>query len=151
MIAKMSQVQIKLFLAQQVIARIGCSADGKPYVVPVYFAYDDRTIYCQSREGMKLKIMRKNPLVCLLVDDIANFSNWRSAVVWGKFTELTTASAVRKAASVMEAQFFPLPTGGQVSHSPDSSRAPEVVEKGLKAIYFQVKITEMSGRFEKIQ
>lgn len=151
MIGKMSQAQIKALLAQQLIARIGCSSKGKPYVVPVYFAYDDGIIYCQSREGLKLNMMRENPSVCLLIDDIGNLSNWRSAVVWGKFTELTVAPSIRKAASVMEAKFFPLATGGQVIHTPDNSHPPEVVEKGLKAIYFQVKIAEMTGRFEKIQ
>ena len=62
--------QIENVLSENIVGRLGCHADGKTYVVPVSYAYDDKYIYVRTFEGMKISIMRKNPNVCFQVDSI---------------------------------------------------------------------------------
>ncbi len=145
----MTPAQIDVLLGQQFVGRIGCASKGRPYVVPVFYAYHDGAIYCQSREGLKLGILRENKEVCMLIDAIDNFSNWRSAVCWGRFTEIKSSAAIKRAAAIIEAKFLPLSTGEQVTHLPESSHPPQVVEKRPKSIYFKIVVEDMSGRFEK--
>ncbi len=149
MMASMNAAQIDALLRQQVVARIGCAAKGRPYVVPVFYAYAEGSIYCQSREGLKLNILRENPHACVQIDAIDNLSNWRSVVIRGRFKELKSVVSIKKAATVLDAKFFPLATGEQVTHMPAAVNAPEVVEKKRRAIYFQISIDDVSGRFEK--
>ena len=70
------------------IGRLACSLDNQPYVVPVRFAYEPGYRYFFSTVGKKIKWMRKNPKVCLQVDEIGNLANWTSVVVDGTYLEL---------------------------------------------------------------
>ena len=42
-----------------------------------------------SLKGMKIEMMRKKPKVCFEVDEMKNFTNWRSVIVWGEYQEFT--------------------------------------------------------------
>jgi len=88
MLGKLSDVQIEQVLHEQFVGRIGCYADGKIYVVPVTYVYDDAYIYAHSKEGLKVQMMRKSPQVCFQVDAMENMTNWRSVIVWGEYQEL---------------------------------------------------------------
>jgi len=65
------------------IGRLACSLDNQPYVVPVRFAYEPGYLYVFSTVGKKIRWMRKNPKVCLQVDEVGNLANWTSVVVDG--------------------------------------------------------------------
>ena len=77
--------EVENVIRQQLIGRLGCYADGRVYVVPVSYAYDGEFIYAFSREGMKVDMMRKNPQVCLQIDNMNNMDNWESVIIWGEF------------------------------------------------------------------
>ena len=62
MLGKMNDNQIINVLQAQVVGRLACHAD-KLYVVPITYAYKDGYIYCHSKDGMKIKMMNKNPQV----------------------------------------------------------------------------------------
>jgi hypothetical protein len=45
------------------------SRNDQPYVVPLCFAYNDKTLYFHSAgEGLKLEILQHNPSVCVEFD-----------------------------------------------------------------------------------
>jgi nitroimidazol reductase NimA-like FMN-containing flavoprotein (pyridoxamine 5'-phosphate oxidase superfamily) len=67
---------------------LACAKDNRPYVVPITFAFADNQIYSFSALGQKVEWMRKNPQVCLQVDDFGKDSAWKSVVVQGLFEEL---------------------------------------------------------------
>ena len=51
------------------ICRLGLSDGEHPYIVPLCFGYDDRTLYFHGAlEGRKLDIIRKNHHVCFEID-----------------------------------------------------------------------------------
>ncbi len=50
------------------VVRVAMCDGGRPYVVPVCFAYDGTCIYVHSApEGRKIDILRRNPKVCFEV------------------------------------------------------------------------------------
>lgn len=76
------------FLRRMKFGRLGCARDHQPYVVPIYFAYDGKHLYCFSTVGEKIEWMRENPLVCVEVDEVVSQLNWKSVVVLGRYEEL---------------------------------------------------------------
>ena len=78
---------IKLLTANR-LGRLACARDGRPYVVPIYFAYADNHLYAFSMPGKKIEWMRANPLVSVQVDEHGQGRGWRSVVVDGRYEEL---------------------------------------------------------------
>lgn len=88
------------FLAHIHVGRLGCSHAGQPYVVPIYFSYQDDFLYTFSTIGRKIDWMRANPLVCIQADEVVSAEQWVSVVVFGEFEELPdTPDFVRERAS----------------------------------------------------
>jgi nitroimidazol reductase NimA-like FMN-containing flavoprotein (pyridoxamine 5'-phosphate oxidase superfamily) len=69
--------------------RLACSLNDQPYIVPFNFAFDRRKyLYAFSTVGQKVRWMRKNPLVCVEIDDIKNQEDWTTLIVFGRYEEL---------------------------------------------------------------
>jgi nitroimidazol reductase NimA-like FMN-containing flavoprotein (pyridoxamine 5'-phosphate oxidase superfamily) len=75
-------------LARTHLARLACTREGQPYIVPIYFAYNDNCIYSFSTVGQKIEWMRSNPMVCVQMDEVTNSQHWVSIIVSGRFEEL---------------------------------------------------------------
>src|SRR5579864_8874055 len=88
MIAPLPDSEIERLLSEEFVGRLACSADGRPYVVPIAYAYHDGYIYSHTTEGLKVRMMRRNRNVCFEVDRVQDEFNWRSVVAWGTFEEL---------------------------------------------------------------
>ena len=61
MLGKLTRVEINEVLRANTIGRIGVSVDGRTYVVPVTYVYDGDAVYGHTRQGQKVRMMRKNP------------------------------------------------------------------------------------------
>jgi nitroimidazol reductase NimA-like FMN-containing flavoprotein (pyridoxamine 5'-phosphate oxidase superfamily) len=76
--------EIEAILLQAAICRIGLCDGGVPYVVPLCFGYQDRTLYVHSAsEGTKLDVIRKNNNVCFQVETDVEFVRHEVACRWG--------------------------------------------------------------------
>ena len=63
-----SLVEMEGILKENTIGWLGMSVDGKPYVVPLNYAYiDGRILVHCALEGRKLDAIRANPEVCFAV------------------------------------------------------------------------------------
>ena len=82
-----SQANLDL-LARTRLGRLACSQGGQPYVVPVYVAYADHSLYGFATLGKKIDWMRANPLVCVEVDEVVSPQQWASVIVFGRYEEL---------------------------------------------------------------
>lgn len=89
----MEKSQIESLLESEFIGRIGCFDGDNVYVVPVTYAYDNGYIYGHTKDGLKIRIMRKNPKVCFEIDWMKDMSNWKSVIVYGTFEELEGSDA----------------------------------------------------------
>jgi len=75
---------IDRIMAEAQVCRLGLSRDNVPYIVPVAFGYDGRTLYFHTaREGTKLDFIASNPRVCFEVEhDVKVVPNDSAACSW---------------------------------------------------------------------
>ena len=60
--------ELEAILRSAQICHLSMVDEGKPYVVPLNFGYEDNALYFHSApEGRKINILRKNPEVCFSV------------------------------------------------------------------------------------
>lgn len=149
MLGTLNTRQIDQVLRSEVVGRLGCYHDGKVYVAPISYVYDGESLYGHSADGMKLRMLRAHPAVCFQVDHIENLANWVSVIVWGEFEELAN-NAEKEAMRLFLDRMEPL----QVSETAISPhRAPAGVPaldlQGQPMVFFRIRLTDRSGRFEK--
>jgi uncharacterized protein len=147
MLAKLNDLEIEELLRQQIVGRIGCHADGVTYVVPISYGYDGQYIYSRTDEGMKLEMMRKNPVVCFQVDHFHNMANWKSVIVMGKFEEITATAARNAALEVLGKRIFPLITSETVQQFANYPYQPMNFDE-IKGTVFRIVPQKKSGRCE---
>ncbi|MDX2042318.1 MAG: pyridoxamine 5'-phosphate oxidase family protein [Acidobacteriota bacterium] len=86
---KLSTEDALKLLGNNKLGRLGCIADGEPYVVPINFFFDGEYLYVHSLAGKKINALRANPRICLQVDEIEDSYHWRSVIVYGNYEEVT--------------------------------------------------------------
>jgi uncharacterized protein len=149
MIGKLNHEQIEHVLFREMVGRLGFRSAERVYIVPVAFAYQNGKIYAHSREGTKIKMMRKYPDVCFQVDSIDNLANWRSVILWGTFTELKDQVEQREAIQLIRDRLTPFITSESTTPT-HLAGAPHFVEKPKKTIVYRIDVKEESGKFEKL-
>jgi nitroimidazol reductase NimA-like FMN-containing flavoprotein (pyridoxamine 5'-phosphate oxidase superfamily) len=152
MIDRLDDQQIDLVLKRHHIGRVGCYIDGRPYIVPVTYVYEDGYVYGRSDEGMKIKAMRQHPVVCFEVEDIDDMRSWRSVIAWGSFEELHDSAAdrafdllVRRLAPHASSRTFL--EAGEASYGDYRSHGIQVPSR--RGVIYRIHLTERTGRFEK--
>lgn len=93
----MSPAEVNELLERQSFGHLGCARDGRPYVVPMNYAYDGKDLFFFTTEGMKTHFIAANPEVCLQVEEVINPSQWRSVMVNGLAQKLTQTEDVQYA------------------------------------------------------
>lgn len=141
MLGTLTPTQVEKVLQDGVIGRIGCISEGRPYVVPVCYAYDQGCVYGHSVDGAKLRAFRDNPLVCFEVEAVDDLSNWRSVVSWGTAEELHGSDANRGMRLLIEQVMPRLPVASVSAH-------PDARVGHLAASVYRITIQESTGRFE---
>jgi nitroimidazol reductase NimA-like FMN-containing flavoprotein (pyridoxamine 5'-phosphate oxidase superfamily) len=142
MLGELTPDEIDVVLRQETIGRIGCYAFGRPYVVPVTYAYDGVAVYAHSREGLKLRPMRSNPSVCFEVDHMESLTEWKSVIAMGTFSELEQRES-ELAMELLRRRLAPLvPSATSV---PDGHLHPS----GMPWSVFRILLGERTGRFER--
>ena len=147
MLGSLTKLQCERILLGGMIGRLGCYSSGKVYVVPVTFVFEDGYIYAHSKEGLKIRMMRKNPKVCFQVDQVDNMSSWRSVILWGRFEEIDTAQDQEKAIRILVDRLQPFHTSESVK--PSESQPNATPKKEKKPVLYRIHVDEISGRFEK--
>lgn len=135
MIGVMSPDEIETVLRRGKIGRLGCSANDRPYVVPIAYAYHGDYIYAYSNIGRKIRVMREQPLVCFEVDEIEGPSCWRSVIAEGTYEELTDEASRREALARLGLR--------------EDNLAPRGLNGSGGTVVFRLRLGEKSGRFER--
>jgi len=125
------------------LARLACCNEGRPYVVPITYAFTGNCIYCFSMPGQKIDWLRANPNVCLQVDEFSGERQWKSVLVFGRYQELSPEGQWRRecmhAWSLLEARPNWWEPGGL-------KPAPQGVAASSPHVFFCVDIEGMTGR-----
>src|SRR4051794_4017954 len=139
MLGKLKRAEIIEVLKANTIGRIGVSVDGRTYVVPVTYVYDGDSVYGHTRQGQKVRMMRKNPAVCFEVDEIRHMASWRSVIAQGTYEELSGDMAVA-AAKLIHARLGLLTRSETAGPSGRSGRTH---------VSYRIRLRERSGRYER--
>ena len=164
MSGQMNKSQIEDFLKSQVAGRLGCTDGDKVYVVPITFAYDNGCIYGHTKDGLKVRMMRKNPTVCFETDWIQDLSNWKSVIAHGIYEELDKSEANKGLDILMDNVMSTLERKTTSSRSQTNENFGKLkriafehsflspfthsANKEISGIVvYRIRISEMSGKF----
>ncbi len=130
------------FLARTHLGRLACTQAGQPYVVPIYFSYNNNCLYSFSTLGQKIDWMRANPLVCVQADEVVNPEEWTSIIVFGRFEELPDVPAWRGERSLAhdllqrKAMWWEPGYAKTIVHG---------TERPLVPVFYRIHVTQITG------
>lgn len=93
MLNTLSPVEIEDVLRSQARAHLWCQARGRTHLIPISYVYDDGDLVGRAAEGLKLRLMRESPSLCVEVSRADDSVHSRHVVASGRFEELAAASA----------------------------------------------------------
>jgi uncharacterized protein len=108
--------EIEQIIRESQVCRIAMCDGTIPYVIPMNFGYENRTLYLHcAREGRKINILKTNPRVCVEWDGKTELITADTACKWGmKYCSviaegtasfITTTEQKMKALSVLMKQY----------------------------------------------
>jgi nitroimidazol reductase NimA-like FMN-containing flavoprotein (pyridoxamine 5'-phosphate oxidase superfamily) len=150
MLGTLSSDEIERLLQRETIARLGCHDGTRTYIVPITYTYVDGDLLGHSVEGLKLQMLRKNPHVCVEVEQVHNLANWSSVIAWGSFEELEGEEA-RHALALMQSRFLAL-TVSETNAFPSILHSSDVrtrIGQPPQSTVYRIRLTEKTGRFER--
>jgi nitroimidazol reductase NimA-like FMN-containing flavoprotein (pyridoxamine 5'-phosphate oxidase superfamily) len=93
----MTPAEMHALLQRESFGHLGCSREGRPYVVPMHYVYDGKELYFFTTQGMKTQFIGANPQCCLQVEEVNDSSHWRSVMVIGRAEQLTNKDETQRA------------------------------------------------------
>ncbi|MEO7212017.1 MAG: pyridoxamine 5'-phosphate oxidase family protein [Mucilaginibacter sp.] len=148
MLRELNDYQIDTLLKDQLVGRIGCHAAGVTYIVPVNYLYDGTDIYCHSAKGMKIEMMRENPLVYFEVDNIKEITNWESVIAWGKFEEITEMEEKQKVLQKLTDRITPYIMDDSITREHGFVDKEGDIGTTVELIIYKIVVSKKTGRFE---
>jgi nitroimidazol reductase NimA-like FMN-containing flavoprotein (pyridoxamine 5'-phosphate oxidase superfamily) len=82
-IEELSDEYAKEILARNHLGRIAYSFKDQVDIRPLMYSFEEGWLFGRSSSGEKLRILRHNRWVALVVDEVRDFWNWESVVVRG--------------------------------------------------------------------
>jgi nitroimidazol reductase NimA-like FMN-containing flavoprotein (pyridoxamine 5'-phosphate oxidase superfamily) len=68
--------EIGAIIQKSEVCRLGLAVDNTPYIVPVFFGYENNCLYIHcAKEGLKLDMIRQNNNVCFEVEVDTEITN----------------------------------------------------------------------------
>jgi nitroimidazol reductase NimA-like FMN-containing flavoprotein (pyridoxamine 5'-phosphate oxidase superfamily) len=148
MVGHLNEEQIIAVLKENALGRIGCSDGKQSYIVPVNYYFDGNAIVVHSEVGKKIKMMRQNPNVCFEVDEMTDFTNWRSVIIFGRYQEIEDEEEQKE---VMDAYINSMM---RIKLS-ETALLPEIHAARLhhrtgplETVIYKIVIEKMTGRYE---
>ena len=128
-------------LARTHLGRLACARGMQPYIVPIYFAYQNNWLYSFSVLGQKIDWMRANPLVCVEADQMRR-ELWATVVVFGRYEEL------RDTPEYMSERTFAfnlLQHRAQWWEPAGAKKIPDAAPATVP-VFYRIKIEQITGR-----
>lgn len=142
-IDEMPPAEVTAFLQHNNYGHLGCCRDGRPYVVPVHFAFRNPHLYIYTTEGMKTEFIAANPQVCLQAEQVKDAQHWQSVVVTGKAERMTTEADKSHALKILHDFEDPRDT-------PALARTwTDAWGRQLEEVIYRIEPAIMSGRKTK--
>jgi uncharacterized protein len=146
MIGSLNSAQIDQLLFENIVGRIGCSDEGKVYVVPTNYVFDGKSIIAHALPGVKIMMMRNNPEVCFEVDEVQDLLHWKSVIAWGTYQEIKDERERYNAMKLFVDKMIRL----KISPPEHSKDVADITGKTgtSRSIVYRIILHEKTGRFE---
>lgn len=143
MLGQLDSADVETELHNGVVGRIGCLSNGRPYVVPVCYAYHEGYVYGHGMPGAKLAALQHGGAVCFEIENITDLSNWRSVIAWGT-AELLDGADARAGLDILLDHLAPV-------LGPEFTAIHVAQHSGqdFPGTVYRIHLTEKTGRFEK--
>ncbi len=130
-------------LARAHLGRLACAHQSQPYVVPIYFAYDNEYLYSFSTVGQKIEWMRFNPKVCVEADEVISPQQWASVIVFGHYEELPNIPEWQGAREYARKKLL---ERNAIWWEPGYAKTIlHGTERPLAAFFYRVQVVEITG------
>jgi uncharacterized protein len=100
-IQDMTADEMKALLNTKEFGHLGCSRNGRPYVVPMHYVYFDESIYFLTTEGQKTDYISANDEVCFQVENVNGRDDWQSVMVIGHAEQITKSDEKERAMQII--------------------------------------------------
>jgi uncharacterized protein len=140
MITRLTEDESRTLLAGARVARLGCIAEGGPYIIPINYYFENGCTYSHSLPGLKISALRENPRACLQVDEVESDFRWRSVLAFGKYEEVTNPHD-RSLILAKLLNRFPMLTPVESAIANDAAPPPLIV--------FRIRIDRLTGVAEE--
>lgn len=141
LIEEMTEQECHEALTRANSGRLGCSLNDQPYVIPAYFVYEAGFAYFLGTEGRKTEWMRRNPKVCIQIDDIASDTEWTSVIALGTYQELPEPQFATERAHARKL----LERRPQWWRTAFAERETKSNNELIAPLYFRIKVTSVTG------
>jgi uncharacterized protein len=142
LITKIRNGECREILTRLGYGRLACSSNNRPYIVPIYFAFEADRLCCFSTLGRKIEWMRENPLVCVEADELRAHDDWASVVVLGRYLEIPNTREYAKNREQVRSLLQKRSLWWQSGYT-----ATQIRRKGKPSVpvFYVIQIEEMSG------
>ncbi|HYJ88016.1 MAG TPA: pyridoxamine 5'-phosphate oxidase family protein [Pyrinomonadaceae bacterium] len=140
MIKTLNNSQARELLQSARVARLGCIANGEPYITPINYSFDGDCIYSHSLAGLKIAALRSNPRACIQVDRVESDLRWKSVLAFGNFEEIVKPSERKEVLNKLLNQ-FPMLTPVESAIAEDAG--------SQEVIVFRIKVDRITGVSER--
>ena len=138
-IDEMGQIEIHELLSKIGYGHLGFIHEGKPYVMPMHYYFDNSDIYLFTTVGMKTHDIDADPDICLQVEEVHSLSHWRSVIVTGQAKHLTEQNDIDRITQLVKER--------NPSLSPVINRTwTDSLGRGEVVYIYRVTQGKMSGR-----
>ncbi len=150
MIQTLNKSECEGILASNCIGNLAYIYRGRPLILPMTYFYDEkrRVVISYSAEGQKIRAMRENKNVSILVTEIHSINSWNSVLVQGTFKELSGATA--------KAQLHLFSLGVKDVVIQNEHRKLDFIDEFSSkmqnestSVVFQIKVEELTGRMRR--
>jgi uncharacterized protein len=139
-IEELTDRECRAILARTHLARLACSLNDQPYIVPIHVEFHDSHLFGFATGGQKIEWMRKNPLVCVEVDELDSDRHWTTVVISGRYEELPDTSRYEYEHSIAHHLFQRHAIWWEPASVPLAGRLQRPM------ILFRIVIVRMTGR-----
>jgi len=141
-LARITRKECRDFLARLGFGRLACANKLQPYVVPIYFAYEDNRLYGFATMGQKIEWMRLNPRVCVEADEVRSSDQWTSVLARGRYEEILDTPKKLKARQQAQLLLSKRSMWWRTGFA--ASQIREQAKPGTPILFF-IRIEELTG------
>jgi nitroimidazol reductase NimA-like FMN-containing flavoprotein (pyridoxamine 5'-phosphate oxidase superfamily) len=149
MIGSLTNEEIEKILTENILGRLACSDDLQTYIIPVNYLYFENSILVHSRMGLKIEMMRRNPKVCFLVDEIEAMNKWKTVIIRGIYKEISDEMERYKAMNSFVEKLIHLKVSETALPPESSMRVHPRAPGNIKMVVYKIIPQEKTGRFEE--